>query len=247
MQNELEFMEWRERRSQSLVSNESYEKAALNWMNQAVYHDYSYLFSWLGEPVIQFPSDLFLIQEAIFRSGANKIIEVGIARGGTTIFLASLLKMIHGENESRVIGVDIEISSHTRRAIQNSLVNERISLVEGNSTDDEVIAKLRNYLTKEDIVLVILDSNHTQDHVYNEIKLYGDLVTTNSYLIVMDTAIEYVDEEALKGKMWSKGNSPYSAILKYQSQYPHNYELDSNLDSRSFPGAARGGYLKKNF
>ena len=241
-----EFEEWRISRSKELGKNIPYEKAALVWMNQAIRNDYSYLFTWLGVPVIQFPSDIFLIQEAIFRSRANKIVEVGIARGGTTIFLASLIKLIHGDKDSAVIGVDIQISPHTRIAVEKSVVRNQITFVEGNSTSEEVVAKVRQLITKDDIVLVILDSNHTEEHVYNEMELYGELVTPGAYLVVMDTAIEYVDSEVIAGKPWGKGNNPLTAINRYHSKNRNVYHVDSDLDSRSLPGAARKGFLRKS-
>ena len=240
-----QFSEWQIKRSRQIDSNSEYEQASLNWLNLAVESDYPYLFSWLGVPAIQFPSDLVLIQEAIFKSKANKIIEVGIGRGGTTIFLASLLSLIYRSENSSVVGIDIKISKHTESAIKNSIVNDKIHLIEGDSTNAETILKLRNFVNDDDKILVILDSNHTHEHVFAEMQIYGNLVSHNSYLIVMDTAIEYLEPELTKGKKWSRTNSPLSAIVEYQQKFPGIFVEDDNLNSRSLPGAAKGGFLRK--
>jgi len=245
MQNAREFSEWKDNRLKLLADNEEYQQASLQWINKAVENDYPYLFSWFGVPVIQFPSDLVLMQEAIFRSRANKVVEVGIARGGTTVFLASLLKLIHGNEAHSVIGVDIKLSNHTIEAVRNSVVQDSIILIEGNSVSNETFLRVKQFINSEDRVLVILDSNHTHQHVYSEMMLYGGLVTSNSFLIVMDTAIEYVDQEHLKDKKWARGNSPLTAVSRYQVENPNEFVLDEILDSRSLPGAASGGFLKR--
>jgi len=245
MQNAREFSEWKDNRLKLLADNEEYQQASLQWINKAVENDYPYLFSWFGVPVIQFPSDLMLIQEAVFLSRANKVIEVGIARGGTTIFLASLLKLIHGKEPSSVIGVDVKLSSHTKEAIRSSLFQDHIVLIEGDSIDGITLSRIEQLIEPGDKTLVILDSNHTKEHVYREIEIYGNLVSSNSYLIVMDTAIEYIDQALIKDRKWAKGNSPFTAISDYLIRNPNQFMPDNHLEALSMPGASRGGYLKK--
>lgn len=246
MKNAHEFSEWRSNRLRELRENLEYKEESLRWLNVAVRNDYSYLFQWMGVPIIQFPSDVFLIQEAVFRSKANKVIEVGIARGGMTLFLASLLKLIHESKESAVIGVDIKISQHTRDAVVASKMKERIVLVEGDSSSTSTLREVQKFIKPEDKVLVILDSNHTYEHVYKEISLYAGVVSTNSYLIVMDTAIEYLDPEVIgTNKLWGRKNSPQTAIERYLLDESSEFEIDLDLDSRSLPGASRGGFLRK--
>jgi len=245
MKNASEFSEWRSARIQHLAQTKDFEEISLQWMDKAIENDYPYLFQWLGVPVIQFPSDLLLIQEAIFRSQANKVIEIGIARGGTTIFLASLLKLMHGDKEFSVIGLDIKLSSHTVQAVRSSIVQDRIILVEGDSVNNETLLSVKQHIGPGDKVLVILDSNHTHQHVYREMVMYGDLVTSNSFLIVMDTAIEYINQANLGNREWGKGNSPLTAVAKFQANKEQQFVLDEYLDKRGIPGASKGGFLRK--
>jgi len=246
MHNAEEFMEWRHKESSKLNQDEDFQASGLLWMNNAVRLNYSYMFEWLGVPVIQFPGDLLLIQEAIFSAKANKVIEIGIARGGTTLFLASILNLMGMKEQTKVIGVDILISPHTREAIANSAFAEQINLIEGDSKENSTFRKVSNYIHDDDRVIVILDSNHSMDHVYEEIVLYSKLVTSGSYLIVMDTAIEFLDSEVMTiDKPWGKGNNPYTAIRKYMKNNEGVFVLDKKLNDRSSPGAASGGFLRK--
>lgn len=246
MHNAEEFLSWRKERAEEYESDEKFLTSGKNWMNNAVRLDYSYMFEWLGIPVIQFPGDLLLIQEAIVTARVNKVIEVGIARGGTTNFLASILDLLGSTSFPNVIGVDVSISKHTSEAIENSKFKERIELVEGNSISDSTFQKVMKHINSNDRVMVILDSNHTMSHVYNELNLYSKIVTKGSYLIVMDTAIEYIDPNVIsKDKLWGRGNSPMTAVSRFLNENPEVFVIDKKMDSRSFPGAAKGGFLLK--
>ena len=247
MLNSEEFVAWRKKNSRVLENDPNFQSISLQWLNVAAEKGYSYMFQWMGEPIIQFPSDILLIQEAVYRSKANKIVEVGIARGGMTLFLASLLKLLDKSENSMVIGVDIQLSSHTLKAIENSSLKSNVKLVEGDSATRSTLDKVLKYIEDDDRVLVILDSNHAKNHVYAEMTLFGDVVSKNSFLIVMDTAIEYLESESIgENKPWSRNNSPKSAIDQYFSNFPENFSIDEDLNSRSFPGAAYGGFLRKN-
>lgn len=246
MLNAKDFIVWRKNRSKKLENDADFKATSQQWLNVAVKNDYCYMFQWFGVPIIQFPSDVLLIQEAIYRSKVNKIIEVGIARGGMTIFLATLLKVIDQNQDSKVIGVDIKLSQHTYEAVKNSPVSDKIILVEGDSTLNSTLNKVRQNLKDSDRVLVILDSNHTHEHVYKELKLYSDIVSKDSFMIVMDTAIAYLDAENLrKDREWSQTNNPKSAIEEFFMSYPRKFVLDEDLNTRSFPGAAYKGFLLK--
>jgi cephalosporin hydroxylase len=246
VKNAIEYLEWRFNRSRELMEDVKYREESLRWLNVAVQNDYSYMFQWMGVPIIQFPSDILLIQEAVFRSKANKIVEIGIARGGMTLFLASLLKLIHGSQESTVIGVDISVSSHTYDALNNSALKGNVLLIQGDSASKDTQAQVSQHVKKEDKVIVILDSNHTHAHVYKELQFYSDMVSKGSFLIVMDTAIEYLDPENVgEDKEWSCGNNPKTAVDEFLSRYPNTFVLDEELNSRSLPGAAHGGFLRR--
>ena len=245
-QNHEEFLEWRKENTNILNEDSKYYQTGLKWMNESVRLNYSYMFEWLGVPVIQYPSDLLLIQEALVLSNANKVIEIGIARGGTTLFLASMLGLMHNNGDQMVIGVDISVSRHTADAITNSKLSGYIKIIEGNSILDSTFRDISKLISKNDRVLVILDSNHTMEHVYQEMKMYSDIVTEGSFLIVMDTAIEYVNPDLIpEERPWGRGNNPDTAIRKFLLENAGLFEIDQNLNGRSFPGAAKGGYLRK--
>jgi cephalosporin hydroxylase len=247
MKDSKEFLVWRNKRAIESHDEPDYASKSLDWMNEAVKNDYSYMFEWMGVPVIQFPSDLMLISEAVFRSRANKIIEIGVARGGTTLFLASLLRLFHEKNNAAVIGVDILFSKHTKEAIQESKLKDSIVLIEGNSLSNDTFNKVKENIEQNDVVLVILDSDHTKDHVFQEMIKYSPIVTTNSFLIVMDTAIEYLDPTVIPvEKKWSRLNNPKNAVEDYLKNFPGSFEIDESLNSRSMPGAAKDGFLRKS-
>lgn len=246
MRNSEEFRSWKLDRAIDLSMDPMFSNLSQAWLDEAVRLDYPYMFEWLGVPTIQFPADLLLIQEAIYRSKPTLILEVGIARGGTTLFVASVMKILNSCDKVNVIGIDILISNHTRSAIQESKLSDSITLIEGNSIDEETLSEVRSMIKPEDRILVILDSNHTKDHVYQEMLKYQGFVSSGSFLIVMDTAIEYISPRLIPpDKQWSKGNSPLSAIQKYMKSEPNSFEIDSELNNRSFPGACRGGFLRK--
>jgi len=243
--NSEEFQEWRKLRASELPFNEDYVSSSLAWLNEAVRSDYSYMFEWFGVPVIQFPSDLLLIQEAIYKARPNVIIEVGIARGGMTVFLASMLEMINRESKYSVVGVDIKISNHTKIAITNSPWVDRVTLIEGSSVENDTVLKVKNLLQESDRVMVILDSNHTSSHVFEEMQFFSGIVSNGSYLVVMDTAIEYIDESLISDRPWSRDNGPLTAVKRFMKSFPEMFVIDSELNSKSFPGAARDGFLRK--
>lgn len=244
--NEEEFLKWRNESAVFLDRDKDYHALGIEWMNQSVRLNYSYMFEWLGVPVIQYPSDLLLIQEAIVRSRTNKVIEVGIARGGTTLFLASVLELTSPTQEHLVVGVDISVSEHTHQAVKDSRFGRRIELIEGSSTLDSTFERVSQLVNKEDRVTVILDSNHTMQHVYREMNLYSKLVSDDSYLIVMDTAIQYLNPEVIsQDRPWGKDNNPDTAVKKFLEENS-DFTVDENLNNRSFPGAAKGGYLRRH-
>jgi cephalosporin hydroxylase len=246
MKNAHEFRNWRQKRANSMHEDAVYNVKSLEWLNEAVKQEYSYLFEWFGVPTIQFPSDLLLLQEAIFTAKPTKVIEVGIARGGTTLFLASIMSLLDKSSNISVIGVDISISKHTSEAIYESQFSSNIKLLEGDSTDILTTSKVAELLKPEDRVLAILDSNHSSEHVLKEIEIYSQLVTVDSFLIVMDTAIEYISADNIPlARPWSRGNSPQTAIDIFFEKNPDVLIIDENLNSKSFPGASRGGFLRK--
>ncbi len=166
-------------------------------------HRYTYNFSWLGRPVIQLPQDLLAVQELIWQVRPDLIVETGIAHGGSLIHSASLLEILGGDGI--VVGVDVDIRAHNRREIEAHPLARRIRLIEGSSTDEAVAAAVREQARGRRAVMVILDSNHTHEHVLRELALYAPLVTRGSYLVVFDTLIEDLPDELFAGRPLGQG------------------------------------------
>ncbi len=207
----------------------------------AAAHGYSYNFSWLGRPIIQYPQDLVAMQEIVWRVRPDLIIETGIAHGGSTIFFASLLELIGGDG--RVLAVDIDIRPHNRAAIESHPLAKRVTMIEGSSTDRSVAAKVTELAAKCQSVMVFLDSNHTHDHVLRELKLYSPLVTIGSFLIVMDTVVELMPEGAYPDRPWAKGNSPMTAVKAFLAQ-DGRFCVDAEVEAKLVISAAPQGYLR---
>ncbi len=175
------------------------------WFRSVSKHRYSYHFSWLGIPIIQFPQDLIAMQEIIWSVKPDAIIETGVAHGGSLVFHASMLELIGGDGI--VVGVDVEIRSHNRRAIEAHPLSRRIKLVEGSSIDVGTIDQVEGLLVDKKNPLVILDSNHSSAHVLAELDLYQHFVKSGSYLLVLDTIIDDMPEEFSNGKPWGPGRA----------------------------------------
>jgi cephalosporin hydroxylase len=171
----------------SLYSPEAFGHLSRLWLRTGWALRYSYSFTWMGRPIIQLPEDIVRMQELIYRVRPDVIVETGVAHGGSLIFYASLFEAM---GKGRVIGIDIEIRPHNRQTIEEHPLSKRITLVEGSSIDPATVARVRHLIREDEVVLVVLDSNHTRDHVLAELKSYGTLVTPDSYVVVTDGILE---------------------------------------------------------
>lgn len=190
----------------------------LEWVLKAAEYKYSYHFEWLGLPIIQHPQDMVGVQQLLWKVQPDLIIETGVARGGSMIFYASILELIAlcgGPQNGKVIGVDIDIRKHNRDAIEAHPMARRIELVQGSSIAPETFAEVRRLAKGHGKILVCLDSNHTHEHVLDELRLYAPLVSRGSYCIVFDTIIADMPEDAFPDRPWSKARNPKSAVAEY--------------------------------
>jgi cephalosporin hydroxylase len=231
----------REQRIKALGRLDEYARLGTDFVNKTASHKYSYNFSWLGRPIIQFPQDMIAMQEIIWDIRPDLVIETGIAHGGSLIYYASILEMA---GKGRVIGIDIDIRAHNRAEIEKHNMYPRITMIEGSSTSAEVLAMVEKEASSCETVLVALDSNHTHDHVLEELNAYSKFVTPGSYLVVFDTVIEYMDEEHLKNRPWSKGNNPLTAVRQFLEDNSH-FQTDSSITDKLLITVAPGGYLKR--
>lgn len=205
--------------------------------NQA---QYSYNFSWMGRPIIQYPQDMIAMQELIWQIRPDLIIETGIAHGGSLIFYASLLELIgHGE----VLGIDIDIRAHNRAEIEAHPMYKRIEMLQASAIDETTVAEVAKRAEGKPTVMVCLDSNHTHDHVLRELKLYSPFVTVGSYLVVFDTIIEDMPA-GMYDRPWDVGNNPKTAVREFLEQ-TNTFEIDRAIDNKLLISVAPGGYLKR--
>ena len=228
-------------RISAMATDPELQRLSRAWFDRSCEFSYSYNFTWLGRPIIQFPQDIVALQEIIWAVKPQLIIETGIAHGGSLVLSSSLLELIGGTG--RVLGVDIEIRPHNRRAIEAHPMSKRITLLEGSAIDDGIAAQVRLMAEGKSPVLVILDSNHTHNHVLQELNLYSSLVTKGSYLLVFDTVIEDMPPSAFPSRPWSRGNNPKTAVREFLKQNPR-FVLDSEIENKLLLTVAPGGYLK---
>ena len=206
---------------------------------------YAYNFKWAGIPILKIPQDIIALQEIIWKVKPNLIIETGVAHGGSVIFFASMLELLErcGEIEyGDVIGVEIGLYPETRETIFKHPLSKRIIIVDGSSTDKEVIRKVKE-LAIAKRVLVCLDSDHTHDHVLNELRLYSPLVSVGSYIVVDDTGIEELPDYLFSNRAWGKGNNPGTAVKEFLKENS-NFKID-NLDTKLVFTGSPGGYLRR--
>ena len=249
--------------------DESLRHLTLSWMQAANLYNYTYNFSCMGRPLIQYPQDIIAIQGLIWRVKPDLIIETGIAHGGSLIMSASMLAILDYceavdsgttldplATRRRVLGIDIDIRAHNRAAIEAHPMAHRIDMIEGSSIDPETIAQVHGYAKVHERILVSLDSNHTHDHVLAELEAYAPLTTKGSYCVVFDTAIEDMPDDMFPDRPWGKGNNPKTAVWEYLNRLKNegrqaadgdllDFEIDKLIEHKLLITVAPDGYLKR--
>lgn len=228
-----------------IQGNKKNKKKSIAIINSLIKKRYNYFFDWMGVPIIQLPSDVIVLQELIYKIKPKFIIECGIGHGGMLLFYATILKALKIK-KYKVIGIDVKIRSiNKKRLLKNPLI-KNIELIEKSSTENQItnFLKKKYSIKVKDKKIIILDSNHTKEHVLNELNLYSKMLNRGDYIIVMDTIIEFIDKKFNIGKQFSKGNSPYNAVNIFLKKNK-DYELDKYYENKSFLTVARNGFLKK--
>ena len=224
-------------------SNEKLKSTASAFMNASISSRYSYNFTWLGRPIIQYPQDMIAMQEIIWDIKPDLIIETGIAHGGSLIFYASILELI-GKGE--VLGIDIDIRDHNRKEIESHPMFKRIKMIQGSSIDPAIVAEAKKHTEGKKTILVTLDSNHTHEHVLAELNMYSPFVSLNSYMVVYDTIVEKLPEDHLPGliRPWGIGDNPWTALNSFIGENPQ-FEIDHTINNKLLISVAPDGYLKR--
>lgn len=212
------------------------------WRAMALERKYMNNFSWLGRPLIQLPQDAMALQEIIWAVQPDLVIETGIAHGGSLMLSASMLELI-GKGE--VLGIDIEIRTHNRQAIERHPLSRRIRMLEGSSIAPEIVAQVQAAAVGKKSVLVCLDSNHTHEHVLAELRAYAGLVTLGSYCVVFDTFVEDMpDDYVWTDRPWGKGNNPKTAVWEWLKTHPE-FQIDKSIEDRLLITSAPDGFLRR--
>lgn len=227
---------------QQMVVDTEFCETSSNWMRQSVIHRYSYNYRWMGLPIIQYPADIVAMQELIWKIQPQRIVETGVARGGSLAFYASMLQAIG--RQGRVVGVEIELSDENRELILNHSTAESIDIVDGSSTDPEVVAKVDQLVSGFDPVLIVLDSHHGHQHVLDELKLYSKFVQKDSYIVVFDTIIEELPPDSFADRPWGKGNNPKTAVIEFLKQ-DQRFQIDQSFNDKLLLSVCRDGFLRR--
>ena len=228
-------------------SNEALVESAVDFSTKSIAAKYSYNFAWLGRPIIQYPQDIVAMQELIWTVQPDLIIETGIAHGGSLIFLASMLELnaaCGGPADAEVLGIDIDIRAHNRKAIEAHPMFKRISMIEGSSVARDVVEQVRTLAAGKQQVLISLDSNHTHDHVLAELEAYAPITSVGSYCVVFDTVIEDLPADMFPDRPWGPGDNPKTAVREYLKAHPE-FEIDKRVDHKLLISVAPDGYLRR--
>lgn len=242
---------------QALTNDDSLRQKSLSWVIDASCQNYPYNFSWLGRPAIQYPADLYAMQEIIWQQKPDVIIEAGIAHGGSIIFSASMLAMLelneafHSgsifnplQPKRKVIAIDIDIRKHNREAIAEHFLAPFITLVEGSSIDESIIKKVHSHVAEDSNVTVCLDSNHTHEHVLAELNAYAHLVPKGGYCCVFDTIIDDMPDHMFDDRSWGAGDNPKTAVHEFLNS-TSMFEIDKEIEAKIQTTVAPDGFLKR--
>ena len=244
-------------RISALGENVELRRTSREFMDRSVEAGYSYNFKWLGRPIIQYPQDIVAVQELIWQVKPDLIIETGIARGGSLIFSASMLAMLDTcdaieasmamdptNSKRKVLGIDIDIREHNKQAIEHHPMSCYIQMIQGSSIADDVIKAVVDVASEYDRVMVLLDSNHTHEHVLAELHAYAHLVTPGSYCVVYDTIVEDLSNELFPDRPWSQGNNPKTAVWEFL-EHSAEFEIDKGIQDKLQISVAPDGFLKR--
>ena len=217
-----------------------FKKLSQRWFDISLKYEYPYHFTWLGRPIIQYPQDILIVQELIWKIKPDLVIETGIARGGSLIFSASILELI---GKGNVIGIDVDIRKHNREEIEKHPMFKRIKMIEGSSIDKKIVKKIFKLAERKKKILVLLDSSHTHSHVLEELKSYSPLVNKGSYVVVFDTVLEDMPKNSFPNRPWDKGDNPKTAVKEFVKK-SNRFKIDVDIERKLMITSNPSGFLK---
>ena len=197
------------------------------------------------------------VQELVWRIKPDVIVETGIAHGGSLILSASLLALLDvadavaggvlldpRRSGRKVIGVDIDIREHNRRAIEAHPLSCYIEMIEGSSVAPDIVDQVVEAAAGHETVLVFLDSLHTHEHVLAELEAYAPLVSSDSYCVVFDTIVEDMPDDMFPDRPWGKGNNPKTAVWEFLKTHPE-FQMDKAIEDKLLITVAPDGFLRR--
>lgn len=230
-------------------SSKKFLNISKNFNIQASLNKYTYNFNWLGVPIIQYPQDIILMQELLYEVKPDLVIETGVARSGSLIFYSSILSLLH--KKFRIIGIDIDIRKHAKKVLKYHKFSKNITTLQGSSNDSRILDKILNISKNYKKILVCLDSDHTHQHVFEELQNYSKFVSKNSYLVVFDTTQGTFDNKNInkiskvyKYKPWGKKSNPLTAVKKFLKNNK-NFIINHELFKKALVSNCYSGFLKK--
>ena len=230
-----------------MKSSNAMNSSAKSFLNDSIEARYSYNFKWMGRPIIQYPQDIVAVQELIWDIKPDLIVETGDAHGGSAVFFASLLELnalSGGPKDAEVWCIEIDLRAHNREAILAHPMYPRLRIFDGSSLDEKIAQEVSKKALQCQRVMVILDSNHTHEHVLGELKLYASMVSVGSYCVVFDTVIEDLEGVEFVDRPWGKGNNPKTAVAEFLKTNS-DFVVETAIDDKLLISAAPGGYLKR--
>ena len=249
----------KERASQvcAYSQDESFQIESKKWLEMSMRRRYVYNFDWLGRPIIQYPQDIVAVQELIWATRPDLIIETGIAHGGSLLLSASMLALLDycdasqsgtlldtADQRRKVVGIDIDIRPHNRAAIEAHPLHKKIEMFEGSSVSPPVISRVCDYAKNFDRVMVMLDSNHTHDHVLAELEAYAGLTGVGCYCVVFDSFVEDMPADLFPDRPWGPGNNPQTAIGAFLERH-NEFVVDADIPLKLQISVAPDGFLKR--
>jgi cephalosporin hydroxylase len=203
-------------------------------------HKYGYYWDWMGLPIIQMPEDIVITQEILWELKPNIVIEAGIAWGGSLAMYAAFQEL---QGFGKVFGIDTTIPKHNKEAIMLTPVSHRINLIEGSSTDDEIFRSITAEIPNDSRILLVLDSNHTHEHVFNELTLWSSILRKGDFIIVSDTIVELIPEQKHRPRPWGHGNNPMTGMMQFL-EVNKRFTSNNKYSRKAFSTFNPSGYLK---
>lgn len=235
-----QFENMRLKMARKMAADAKLNKNALKVLIKADYYNWIHQTNWLGQPILQLPQDMFALQEIIYKTRPEYIIELGVAWGGSLLFYSTLMEVLGGK---KIIGVDIYLPSSLKKRLNSyDRVSQRIVLIKGSSVEEATVKKIKRIIGNSKKTLVILDSNHTHEHVLRELRIYSQFIGKGYYLVCTDTIIEDIPEQKHRPRPWGLGNNPKTALRQFLRENK-SFKIDKEIKNKLLLSCNPDGYL----